>query len=188
MDANAYESPEEPLKRPWSRIWLRISARILEITSDIVTRNLNYTDVTQQLAVGGAYRSDQIPLLKARGVTCVVDCREEAKDDVEGLAAAGIKFLHLPTPDHYALSGDQLTQGVEWVLQHLQDGGRAFVHCQHGVGRGPLMGLAIMVAQGYPARDALRLMQSTRWQASPNDRQLQALVDFEKFWRKRAAR
>jgi predicted protein tyrosine phosphatase len=179
------ESPEEPLKRPWTRIGLRVWARILEITSDLVTRNLNYTDVTDQIAIGGAYRSDQIPLLKHRGVTCVVDCRQEAKDDVEGLKAAGIRFLHLPTPDHYALSGEQLVEGVEWVLDHLKQGGRAFMHCQHGVGRGPLMGLAVMVALGHSSRDALRIMQSTRWQASPNDRQLQALVDFERYWRKR---
>jgi hypothetical protein len=50
------------------------------------------------------------------------------------------------------------------------------------VGRGPLMGLAIMVAQGHSSSSALRLLRSKRWQAAPNDRQLAALLEFERAW------
>jgi protein-tyrosine phosphatase len=77
-----------------------------------------------------------------------------------------------------------MQQGVDWVLDHLADGGRAFLHCEHGVGRGPLMTCAVLVAQGYTAPQALRMVRSARWQALPNDRQLSALLDFERIWRK----
>ena len=61
-----------------------------------------------------------------------------------------------------------------------------YAHCKHGVGRGPLMGLAIMVAQGQTSSAALRQLRSKRWQAAPNDRQLAALLEFEREWNGRA--
>ena len=77
-----------------------------------------------------------------------------------------------------------MRDGVDWVLDHLGNGGRAFLHCEHGVGRGPLMACAVLVAQGYTAPEALRIVRSKRWQALPNDRQLAALLDFEDQWRR----
>jgi hypothetical protein len=44
------------------------------------------------------------------------------------------------------------------------------------------MGLAIMVAQGHTSSEALRILRSKRWQAAPNDRQLAALLEFERAW------
>jgi protein-tyrosine phosphatase len=125
--------------------------------------------------------------LRQRGVTAVVDCREEARDDPEALAKAGIEFLHVPTPDRYGFADHQLQTGVEWVLKHMAEGKQVFLHCEHGVGRGPLMACAVLVARGHTAPEALRLVRSARWQALPNDRQLETLLQFEKDWRQRAS-
>ena len=172
-------------QRPWGRLWLRLGARVMEWLSDLQRTALNYSEVTPQLAVGGSFRNRQVKQLRARGVTVVVDCRKEASDDPELLARAGIEFLHVPAPDRYALTSEQLHQGVEWVLDHLERGGRAFLHCEHGVGRGPLMACAVLVGQGYSAPEALRIVRTGRWQAMPNDRQLGALLAFEQEWRRR---
>src|SRR3979411_177483 len=86
-------------RRPLGRIWLRVLARLMEWLTDIQPKQLNYSDVTPQLAVGGAFRRRQIKRLRQRGVTAVVDCRLEAKDDAEALKEAGIELLHLPTAD-----------------------------------------------------------------------------------------
>src|ERR1700704_1832360 len=170
---------------PLGRLWLRIMARLMEWLTDAQPKQLNYSDITPQLAVGGAFRRRQIKRLRQRGVTAVVDCRLEAKDDAEALKEAGIELLHLPTADRYGFSYAQMQQGVDWVLDRMARGGRTFLHCEHGVGRGPLMGCAVLVAQGYSAPEALRIVRSARWQALPNDRQLAALLDFEQTWRKR---
>jgi protein-tyrosine phosphatase len=116
-----------------------------------------------------------------------VDCRKEATDDPSALAAASIAFLHLPTLDRHGFTYAQMEEGVDWVLDHLEHGGKAFLHCEHGVGRGPLMACAVLVAQGHSAPEALRLVRAKRWQALPNDRQLAALLDFERAWRRRSA-
>jgi hypothetical protein len=173
----------ESYHTPLRRIWLRILARLMEWLTDLQPKQLNYSEVTPQLAVGGAFRKRQIKHLKLRGVTAVVDCRLEASDDVHALAEADIDFLHLPTLDRHGFTYEQMERGVEWVIDHLAKRGRAFLHCEHGVGRGPLMTCAVLVAQGYTAPDALRMVRAARWQALPNDRQLAALVAFEQAWR-----
>ncbi len=48
----------------------------------------------------------------------------------------------------------------------------------HGAGRGPLLGAAVLVACGYRATDAMRLLRARRWQAVPNARQLEALQEY----------
>jgi protein-tyrosine phosphatase len=169
---------------PLGRLWLRVLARLMEWLTDLQPKQLNYSDVTPQLAVGGAFRTRQIKRLKQRGVTAVVDCRLEAQDNPQALAAAGIQFLHLPTLDRHGFTYAQLHEGVDWVLEHVSEGGRAFLHCEHGVGRGPLMTCAVLVAQGYSAPEALRIVRTARWQALPNDRQLAALLAFEEEWRR----
>jgi len=166
----------------FGKLWLRGVARILEYSTKLHRQSLNLSRITDQLVVGGSIPSRGYPRLKAMGVTAVIDLREEAKDDEAALAKLGIELLYLPATDRYAASQDQLRQGVEWALERLGQGGQVYAHCKHGVGRGPLMGLAIMVAQGQTSSSALRLLRSKRWQAAPNDRQLAALLDFERAW------
>jgi protein-tyrosine phosphatase len=113
----------------------------------------------------------------------VIDAREEASDDAEALAKVGIELLHLPTPDRYALAPEQLIRGTHWALDHLGRGGKVFAHCQHGVGRGPLQGCAILIGQGLSAPEALRTVRTRRWQAAPNDRQIEGLLAFEERWK-----
>lgn len=155
----------------------------MEWATDLQPKQLNYSDVTPQIAVGGAFRNRQIKRLRARGVTAVVDCRSEASDDAHALQSAGIDFLHLPTEDRHGFTFAQMREGVDWVLERTSKGGKAFMHCEHGVGRGPLMACAVLVGQGYSAPEALRIVRGARWQALPNDRQLSALLRFETEWR-----
>jgi protein-tyrosine phosphatase len=139
---------------------------------------LNFSWVTDQLAVGGAFRTSQIPRLKAMGVDAVIDCREEARDDAETLQRYGIDYLRLPTIDATALSQRSLDLGVEWARERLAQGDKIFVHCLHGVGRAPLMGSCILVDRGASPIDAMELIKSRRWQASPNEEQLDALIEY----------
>jgi protein tyrosine phosphatase (PTP) superfamily phosphohydrolase (DUF442 family) len=169
------------------KLWLRGVARILEYSTKLHRRSLNLSRITDQLVVGGGVPPRAYPRLKAMGVTAVIDLREEAKDDEAALTKLGIELLHLPATDRYAASQDQMRQGVEWALERIERGGQVYAHCKHGVGRGPLMGLAILVAQGETSSSALRLLRSKRWQAAPNDRQLAALLEFETAWRGRRA-
>jgi len=169
------------------KLWLRGIARILEYSTKLNRQSLNLSRITDELVVGGAVPVRSYGRLKAMGVTAVIDLREEAKDDEAALAKLGIELLYLPATDRYAASQDQLRTGAEWAVERIKQGGQVYAHCKHGVGRGPLMGLAIMVAQGETSSAALRKLRSMRWQAAPNDRQLAALLEFEREWTGREA-
>ena len=152
----------------------------MEWLTDVQPKQLNYSDVTPQLAVGGAFPTRQIKRLTAarRDGRRRLSARSQRRRR-RRWPQAGIEFLHVPTLDRHGFTFEQMRDGVDWVLEHLANGGRAFMHCEHGVGRGPLMACAVLVAQGHSAPEALRIVRAGRWQALPNDRQLAALLNFE---------
>ena len=166
-------------EQPFGRIWLRGLARVMEYATEFRRRDVSISKVTPQLSVGGSFTSAQIPDLLRRGITAVVDCRSERSDDAERLAAAGIQFHRLQTIDKYAPDYAALRAATDWVSEHMAHGGHVYIHCEHGVGRAPLLTSATLVAQGYSAAEALRIVRRARWQALPNDRQLHALRVFE---------
>ncbi len=196
-------SPEEPQTVSFStlrwastgvvrvlyRIWTRIAANLFSENSKgeqiahalhiPLPDKLNMSWVNTHLAVGGRVRPADIHALKLSGVTHVIDTRSEYHDDEEALAKENIALLYLPTPDTYPLTVEQLTEGAHWANGHIKEGGRVLIHCEHGVGRSVLLTCATLVQDGMSARDALALVRQKRWQASPNERQVTRLKEFE---------
>ena len=135
--------------------------------------------LTDQLAVGGSFPCEQASeLAEFHGVGAVIDLRSESCDDRALLSAAGISFLHLPTPDMLAASVAMLDRGVDFARQEIADGKRLLVHCQHGVGRSALLALCIMVDQGMAPLDALRQAKDRRSCISPSAEQYQGWADW----------
>ncbi len=171
------------------RSWTRIATRFFPENSPgehLAQRlhiplpdQLNMSWVNDHLAVGGRIRPGDIKALALSGVTHVVDTRSEYRDDKDALAQENIDLLYLPTPDTYPLSVEQLMQGATWTDEQIRKGGRVLIHCEHGVGRSVLLTCAVLVYQGMHARDALELVKKKRWQASPNQRQVNRLREFE---------
>jgi len=177
------------------RLWTRLAVRLFPENSpgERVARalhvplpdSLNMSWVTDQLSVGGRVHPQDIQTLARAGVNYVVDTRSEYCDDKEAMRAVDIELLHLPAPDTYPLSIDQLMEGARWVSERLEQGGRVLIHCEHGVGRSVLLTCAVLVYRGMNAFEALSLVQRKRWQASPNHRQVQRLREFEVACRSR---
>jgi protein tyrosine phosphatase (PTP) superfamily phosphohydrolase (DUF442 family) len=166
---------------------LRSLARVLEWTARLQRRSLDVSRVNRQLLVGGQIGASGYARLRAMGITHIIDLRAERSDDAEALAALGIELLHLPAPDRHPPPVSALLQGVEWALPRLANGAQVFCHCEHGVGRGPLMAVAILVAQGADPTEAYRSVRRVRWQATLNDRQIQGLMRFVDALRAREA-
>ncbi len=171
------------------RAWTRVAARLFpeNSTAERVAQSLhlplpdklNMSWVTDHLAVGGRVHPEDIPALARAGITHVVDTRSEYCDDARLMAQEGIELLHVPAPDTYPLTVEQLMKGATWVNERLEQGGRALIHCEHGVGRSVLLTCAVLVYRGMHSHDALQLAQQKRWQAAPNHRQVARLREFE---------
>ena len=170
------------------RLWTRVAVRLFpeNSRSEHLARaigiplpdKLNMSWVTDHLAVGGRVHEHDIAALARSGITAVIDTRSEYCDDANAMAKEQIELLHLPTPDTYPLSVEQLQYGAAWAQARMQKGGRVLIHCEHGVGRSVLLTSAVLVYDGMKANDALMLVQEKRWQASPNHRQVARLKEF----------
>lgn len=161
---------------------LRVWARLHEWASLATGGTLNITQVAPQLWVGGAIPKSRYGELKALGVDAIIDMRGEYTDDEAALRALGIEFYRIQVPDHFAATPEQLVEATNWGLSRLLAGKGVFTHCQHGVGRGPLMGVSLLIAQGMNPDDAYAKVREARWQAALNDRQLAGLNAFVDAW------
>jgi protein-tyrosine phosphatase len=178
------------------RLWTRLAAhtfpedtqraRLAEHLGLPIPDRLDLSWVTGSLAVGGRVRPDDIALLASKGVTRVVDTRAEYRDDEAALNHEGIELLYLPTPDTHPMTIEELLTGTQWVLRQIKEGQKVLIHCEHGVGRSVLLTCASLVRDGYSSEQARRLVQSKRWQASPNHRQITRLHEFEEIVRAHA--
>ena len=119
--------------------------------------------LTEQLAVGGCFAAERAAdLARRHGIGAVVDLREEDRDDEEQLRRAGLAFLHLPAPDMEAHGVDGLDRGVAFVRDRLGRGDKVLIHCQHGIGRSPLLALCVLVDAGQAPLDALEHAKGRR--------------------------
>jgi protein-tyrosine phosphatase len=133
--------------------------------------------LTDHVAVGACFPMKAAArLAEEHGIGAVVDLREEDRDDEEQLRAAGIDFLHLPTPDLEPASLEMLGRGVEFVQDRIGEGKRVLIHCQHGIGRSALLALCVLVDHGWEPLDALSHAKDRRRVVSPSRSQYDGWV------------
>jgi protein-tyrosine phosphatase len=138
---------------------------------------LNLSWVAERLAVGGSFARERIcELAEELSVRAVVDLRAEDRDDEETLTKHGVRFLHLPTDDHCAISLPMLDAGVAWVTPRLASDERVYIHCEHGIGRSVLLCMCVLVETGDSPMAALRRIKDARPKASPSPVQLEVFL------------
>ena len=137
--------------------------------------NLHF--VTPQLAVGGDLSSEDEGLSRLQlqeicelGITHVVDTRLEWSDE-QAVAeqASHVRYLHHGMDD----AGQQVPhewfeEAVAWVEAAYDEDPDAIVltHCHMGINRGPSLGFAVLLAQGWDPVEAISAIRAARPQAN----------------------
>jgi dual specificity phosphatase 3 len=131
----------------------------------------NIDFVTERIAVGGDLAGDdrhaasQIDNLVEVGITHIIDCREEWSDE-EAFAdrAPHVRYLHIGVDDDGGeLPPSFFGQGVDFATEALaKEDSRVLAHCHMGINRGPSMGYAILLAQGWDPVEALAAIRDAR--------------------------
>ncbi|MEE8163513.1 MAG: dual specificity protein phosphatase family protein [Anaerolineae bacterium] len=134
--------------------------------------------ITNLLGVSGTLHPHHIAELARMGVRAVLDLRSEDRDNPELLARYGIRFLHLPTRDHFSPSQSQLLEGARWVRKEMQATWRTVVHCKEGIGRSVAVVCCALMLGGYIPTEAVHLVRSRRWGVALNAHQMWGLQEF----------
>jgi protein-tyrosine phosphatase len=137
--------------------------------------NLDF--VTPQLAVGGdlssiddALAGQQFAEIVELGITHIVDVRLEWSDlDTFAERAPDIGYLHHGMDDAgQAVPAEWFERAVSWIeAAYAQDPDAVVLtHCHMGINRGPSLGFAVLLAQGWDPVEAIATIRAARPQAN----------------------
>lgn len=138
---------------------------------------LRFSEISPQLYLGGQYSARGYRILQKRGITAIVSMRMRAHKDLPDLGET--QFLHLPTPDLHAPTLNDLHKGAAFIQDEIQNGGKVYVHCHYGEGRGPSMVAAYLMRTGLTLDDSIKQMRSVRSFIGLSKAQVERLKEFE---------
>jgi predicted protein tyrosine phosphatase len=121
---------------------------------------LQYSEVTPDLFIGAQYNQRGKQHLLNKGIEYDVNLRIEFDDAEHDLALP--HYCYLPTIDDDAVSLEHLYQGIAFIKDAHQNGGKVYIHCAGGVGRAPTMGAAYLMSTGLSLDQALEKIRAVR--------------------------
>lgn len=142
---------------------------------------LKRSQITADLYLGSQYNKVGIRKLKKLGVTAIVNMREHSV--YSKARYLGIKYLHLPTVDNTPPPLEILLEGATFIEHEINRGGKVYVHCRQGLGRGPTMALAYLIKIGITFNDAFVMVKKVRPFVNPRPAQIDRLKELEAYCR-----
>lgn len=158
----------------WQKIW----DNVYRFFNGIPT--LKRSQITANLFLGSQYSLVGLQKLKDIGITAIVNMRMHpvfAESQYEGF-----HYLHLPTVDNTPPPLDVLIKGAEFVSKEIAAGGKVYIHCRQGLGRGPTMTIAYLISTGLTFADAFKLVQKVRTFINPRPGQIERLKELEQYY------
>jgi protein-tyrosine phosphatase len=142
---------------------------------------LKRSQITANLFLGSQYSLLGLQKLKALGVTAIVNMREHPA--FEESQYEGFHYLHLPTRDNTPPSQQVLIRGINFVTAEIKNGGKVYIHCRQGLGRGPTMAIAYLISTGLTFKDAFALVKKVRTFINPRPSQIERLKELERYYK-----
>jgi len=138
------------------------------------------SQISADLYLGGQYNLVGLKKLKQMGITAIVSMRENTIFDKAFFE--GLKFLNLPTIDNTPPSIEDLIRGADFVDSEIKNGGKVYIHCRQGIGRGPSMAIAYLLKLGTTFDDAFALVKFVRPFINPRPLQIARLKELENYY------
>jgi protein-tyrosine phosphatase len=139
--------------------------------------NLERSKITASLFLGSQYNLIGLEKLKRIGITAIVNMR--IHNVYNSATHKGVRYLHLPTMDNKPTSILNLIKGIHFIENEITLGGKVYVHCRQGLGRGPSMVIAYLIFKGNIFDDAFRLVKNVRPFINPRQSQVARLRELE---------
>jgi protein tyrosine phosphatase (PTP) superfamily phosphohydrolase (DUF442 family) len=130
-----------------------------------------FSQLSDDLSLGGQYSRQGLTRLRERGFTSVVNMRGEYDEQKHGFAPE--HYCYLPTVDNHAPTLEHLRRGAQFIQQELDAGRKVYIHCWEGVGRAPTMLAAYLVSTGVKPGEAWAQIKAVRPFIRPSLPQIQ---------------
>lgn len=146
---------------------------------------LKRSQITANLFLGSQYNLVGLKKLKVLGVTAIINMRiHSVYSEAQYI---GFKYLHLPTLDNTPPSLEDLMRGADFAAKEIENGGKVYIHCRQGLGRGPTMTIAYLLKIGTTFEDAFALVKKVRPFIDPRPGQITMLKELEKHYKAKKA-
>lgn len=142
---------------------------------------LRHSQITANLFLGGQYNLTGLKKLKAIGVTAIINMRMHSI--YQAAQYEGFNYLHLPTIDNTAPLLQDLIKGAAFAHDEIKNGGKVYIHCRQGLGRGPTMAIAYLLKMGATYEDAFATVKKTRTFINPRPEQIERLKELEVYFK-----
>lgn len=143
-----------------------------------------YSQITDQLYVAAWPVKENYAEIVALGVRLVINMDWVPPDPK--LGEAPLRLLTLETHDTplTPMPVDKIWTGVKAAAKTMASGDKVMVYCKGGVHRSVVMACCILISQGYPAEEAIRLIKLKRPVARPEDAPYKKAIEgFEVAWK-----
>ena len=128
--------------------------------------------IATDLAIGSAFHDSDKAELNAAGISAVLQLFEG-----EERWPAHWRQLQLPVADGMPVACETLRAGCDFVQAQRKEGHKTLVACLMGQSRSATFVFACLLADGYTAPEAWRLLKTQHPQAYPHPILLQSLLE-----------
>ncbi len=145
------------------------------------------SQITDSLLVGAEPRAEDSAEIARHNVRLIISMIGGARPP-QCFGEEPLSCLWLPSFDTFLtpIAAKKLLQGVEAANRTISNGGRVLVYCQKGRHRSVIMAAAILIATGYSADEAIKLLRARRRVADPETWYIRRqIVRFEALWKAR---
>lgn len=127
----------------------------------ITGKPTNFSWMADGLAGSGRPMSRaEFDWIRAQGVAAVISMTE---DPLPADWTAGVRYLHLPTPDLTPPRQEDIRRAVEFARERISEGKPVMVHCAAGRGRaGTILACYLVSHAGLSADDAVAEVRAKR--------------------------
>ncbi|PWK79599.1 dual specificity MAP kinase phosphatase [Mucilaginibacter oryzae] len=141
---------------------------------------LKRSQITANLFLGSQYNLLGLRKMKALGITAIINMRMHSV--YSEAQYEGFHYLHLPTVDNTPPPLDVLIKGADFTDAEIKAGGKVYIHCRQGLGRGPTMTIAYLLKTGLTFQDAFSLVKKVRTFINPRPGQIERLKQLEQYY------
>ncbi len=146
---------------------------------------MNFSPITDDLFIGNMPSASDYDQLHDIGVRLIINMRfsRGPKPDSHHPPIQTLWLRSIDSP-LFPISIHKLMRGAQTALETICSGGKVYAHCAYGRHRGVAMGACILIAQGMPPIDAMKLIESRRSVADPDAFYIKSrILKFAKLWK-----